>query len=306
MHKISTPTWLTTLIGNPEEMSLRRRIFHAANLLTCAMLVVVLVINLINKVYSAAILVMFIGAAHGFFFYLSRVCNKYTLALAGFVVMCYVGAFANYFVNDGINGPSLFVFFFTFQLLVAVNKIRFHGFFIIATCGLVAALLFTELTHPEWIASDYTGELARVINVLLVFIIVLLSFYWISCTLIDNYNGEKMKADRRAAELEKQHRKLKQLTEEKDKLFSIVYHDLKSPLGSVQLYLQAIANSDIDTEDDRRIRENLLQLTQETSLMLERLLTWISQQLEDKPINLQCVDVAEVIGACLRIERPFA
>lgn len=144
------------------------------------------------------------------------------------------------------------------------------------------------------------------VSFLLVFIIVLLSIYWISRTLIDNYNGEKMKADRRAAELEKQHRKLKQLTEEKDKLFSIVFHDLKSPLGSVQLYLQAIANSDIDTEDDRRIRENLLQLTQETSLMLERLLTWISQQLEDKPVNLQCVDVAEVIGACLRIERPFA
>ncbi len=101
-------------------------------------------------------------------------------------------------------------------------------------------------------------------------------------------------------------RKLQQLTEEKDKLFSIVFHDLKSPLGSVQLYLQAIANSDIDMEDDRRIRDKLLRLTQDTSLMLERVLTWISQQLEEKPVNLQRVDVTEVVGACLRIERPFA
>ncbi|SRR5690606_157645 len=85
MHKISTPTWLTTLIGNPEEMSLRRRIFHAANLLTCAMLVVVLVINLINKVYSAAILVMFIGAAHGFFF--ARVHHRAPVDLLDFAYL---------------------------------------------------------------------------------------------------------------------------------------------------------------------------------------------------------------------------
>src|SRR5690554_269873 len=98
MHKISTPTWLATLIGLPEEVPLRRRIFHAANLLTCLMLLVVFIVNVINKVYDAAVLVVFICAAHGFFFYLSRIKGRYTLALTGFVIVCYAGAFVNYFV----------------------------------------------------------------------------------------------------------------------------------------------------------------------------------------------------------------
>ena len=306
MPKISTPTWLVSLIGPPEETPLRKRIFHSANLLTCVMLLVVFTVNIFNRVYGAAALVLVIGAAHAFFFYLSRVRNNFTLALAGFVVMCYAGAFANYFINDGINGPTLFIFFFTFLLLVAVNRVRYHGYFIMATCGLVAALLFTELTHPGWIATDYTDDLARVVNVLLVFVIVLLSFYWVSRALIDNYYIEKKKADKRAAELEIQHRKLHQLAEEKDKLFSMVFHDLKSPLVSVQLYLQAIADKGIDLEADRRLRDNLLQLTKDTSSMLERVLTWISEQLDDKPGDLQPVNVADLITACLRIERPFA
>ncbi len=297
---------LVMLIGAPGEVSLRSRIFHAANLFTCMMLTVVLVFNLLQGAFNAAALVFCIALTHAGIYYVSRIKKWFAIARVGFVVICYAGVAVNYFINDGIDGPSLFVFFFTFQLLVSTSRPRFHIFYILATCGAVAGLLFMEYRHPEWILSDYTDELTRVTNVLVVFVIVLLSFYWVTRTLLNNYYREKEEADRNAAYAEEQHRKLLKMTEEKDKLFSIVFHDLKSPLSSVQLYLQAISNYDLAADTDRRIKGNLLQLTKDTSAMLENVLAWIAQQSESKEPDLQPVDCAELLDACLRIELPIA
>lgn len=306
MSRLFLKHWRSLLIGHPEETPLRQRIFHAANLFTCLMLTVVFLFNLTQAMFDTAGVVAFIGLFHGGLYYLSRVRRQFSLARAGFVLICYGGAVANYFVNDGINGPTLFVFFFTFQLLITVNRTRFHLFFILVTCGVVFTLLFLEYSHPTWVNSDYSGRLPRITNVLVIFVILLLSFYWVARMLLDNYYEQKKRATRHAEEVEAQHRKLQQLTKEKDKLFSIVFHDLKSPLSSVQLYLQAIASYDLKEEADKRIKSNLLQLTKDTSVMLENVLNWIADQQEDKDATLEQIDCAEILNLCLRIEQPFA
>ncbi|MFC7527008.1 sensor histidine kinase [Parapedobacter sp. GCM10030251] len=163
-----------------------------------------------------------------------------------------------------------------------------------------------EYNHPTWIDSDYPDKLTRITNVLIVFVIVLFSFYWVTRILLDNYYHQKKKADQRAKEVEKQHRKLQQITEEKDKLFSMVFHDLKSPLSSVQLYLQAMANYDIKAETHTYIKNSLLQLTKDTSAMLENILIWISEQQDDKKVELKRINCREILEDCLRIEQPFA
>src|SRR5690606_2821499 len=137
-------------------------------------------------------------------YYLSRVRRQFSLAMVGFVLICYGGAVANYFVNDGINGPTLFVFFFTFQLLVTIKPTRFYVFFILVPCAVVFTLLFLEYSHPTWVSSDYSGRLPRITNVLVVFVILLLSFYWVARMLLDNYYEQKKRATQHAEEVEAQ------------------------------------------------------------------------------------------------------
>ena len=163
-----------------------------------------------------------------------------------------------------------------------------------------------EYYHPEWINSDYGSELKRVSNVLIVFMVVLLSFYWVTHTLLVNYYQKQRESEKRAAQLKEQHNKLQKITEEKEKLFSLVFHDLKSPLGSIQLYLQAISTYNIKAETDQRLKTKLLQLTRDTSDMLEKVLAWISQQSDEIKPNLQLVDCKAIVADCLRIERPAA
>lgn len=306
MKKSKGQILLERWIGSPSEVPLHRRIFHASNLFTCFLLAVICALNAVQGAFSTAVVVATIGMIHGVLYYLSRVRGWFGVAKIGFVFVCYAGVVVNYFVNDGINGPSLLVFFFTFQLLVAVSRFREHVFYILTTCGIVAVLLFVEYDHPGWIHSDYDTALTRVSNVLIVFVVILLFFYWITRTLLDNYYRKQKESERHAKEIEAQHRKLKKITEEKEKLFSLVFHDLKSPLSSVQLYLQAISTYDIKAEADQRLRKNLLQLTKDTSAMLENVLTWISQQSEDIAPDLQYVECDEILDACLRIERPGA
>lgn len=298
--------WQTRILGDPSHTPLRVRIFYTANVLTCLMLAVVSMANLLAGVYGAAVLTLVIGLLHAGIYLLSKRWKLHRLALLIFSILCYAGVLVNYFVNDGIDGPSLFVFFFTFLLLIAVNDKKYHVYFVLATCGFAATLLFLEYTHKEWIVRSYNDDMTRISSLLLVFTIVLLGFFWIYRTLMDNYLIQKAVAERRAEELDRQHEQLKNLSEEKDKLFALVFHDLRGPLASVQQYLKSMSTGSLSDEIEQEMKSKLLTLTQETSSMLDNVLHWVYNQIDQRVLDIQERYVDEIVELSIDSERLYA
>jgi PAS domain S-box-containing protein len=95
--------------------------------------------------------------------------------------------------------------------------------------------------------------------------------------------------ERRNAEkaLKESEEKLKQLNATKDKFFSIIAHDLKSPFNTINGYSQLLKKSirEADTESSEKYLEAIISSSQNTYILLNNLLTWARNELGMVPYN---------------------
>ena len=99
---------------------------------------------------------------------------------------------------------------------------------------------------------------------------------------------------------------LKELNETKDRLFSIIGHDLRSPIGILKSFINLML-SDYDQTDTKKIKKQLEILytsTCTTSDLLENLLLWARSQQKEvifEPVEVNLYDIAEITTSLLAI-----
>jgi len=90
---------------------------------------------------------------------------------------------------------------------------------------------------------------------------------------------------------------LSQLNNTKDKLFSIISHDLRSPVLTLQEAL-TLFNSDLLTQEEiGSMSDELLKNVNNTSAMLDNVLFWAKNQMEGIQIKKEIFDIREMIIA---------
>jgi signal transduction histidine kinase len=107
-------------------------------------------------------------------------------------------------------------------------------------------------------------------------------------------------------QLEQQKEQLLELNQFKDKVFSIVSHDFRSPLNSLKgmlaLYLQGM----ISHEEMKSLASELLEKLNTTSNMLDNLLHWAKNQLQGIHVKPQKIDISELVKENIELIRPLA
>jgi len=102
----------------------------------------------------------------------------------------------------------------------------------------------------------------------------------------------------RNTQINKQKDELQTLNQVKDRLFSIISHDLRNPLVSLKTYLSLADNPALSPEKKENFKKQTTQAVSQTSNMLDNLLVWANMQLKNtKPpivnINLlECIEDA--------------
>jgi PAS domain S-box-containing protein len=97
--------------------------------------------------------------------------------------------------------------------------------------------------------------------------------------------------------------KLKELNATKDKLFSIIAHDLRGPIGNSALLLEMMANEQINFEPEEKsamLKEHSGAL-KNTGRLLENLLDWARSQKNDVRIEKKNIDLNRFIEECFDI-----
>lgn len=126
---------------------------------------------------------------------------------------------------------------------------------------------------------------------------------------VENYrqNLEQKVADRTAEiqannrQLQAQKEELEQLNQLKSKLFSVLAHDMRSPLGTLQSLL-SIADRDLLPPDDfQRMLRNIQTRLGHTTEMLEKLLTWANSQLKGAKVNPSVIHVSSWLTSLSRL-----
>ncbi|MBL6448453.1 PAS domain-containing sensor histidine kinase [Fulvivirga sp. 29W222] len=89
---------------------------------------------------------------------------------------------------------------------------------------------------------------------------------------------------------------LKQMNTTKNKLLSIVSHDLKSPIRSLQGLL-SIAHS-ISPDEFQQITGKIEKQVRAVSFTMDNLLSWVKSQLEGFKLNISNVNISDIVTNC--------
>jgi signal transduction histidine kinase len=95
--------------------------------------------------------------------------------------------------------------------------------------------------------------------------------------------------------IESQTEELKALNATKDRLFSIIAHDLRSPLSSLKGVMQLLDNEFISKEEFKELSKRLQENVDNVHGMLENLLLWSLSQMEGIKPNVKAFDLNFII-----------
>ncbi len=102
-------------------------------------------------------------------------------------------------------------------------------------------------------------------------------------------------------ELKDNEQKLKKLNRTKDKLFSIIAHDIRNPFNTI-LGFSTLLNKNIDKFSQQETKEftrRIVESGEQTYKLLEDLLTWAKSQLGQLKINKEYFDLNKAINECI-------
>ncbi|MEI8278592.1 MAG: HAMP domain-containing sensor histidine kinase [Bacteroidota bacterium] len=300
------------LLGNSSDFSIENRAFNAVSIVTMLLLILLVPLNVfMNLPVIAAIIFMLLMTQCGFY-YFSRVKKMYKIPVILFSVLSYVTIITCYYFNSGIRGTSIYFFFLTLFLLMTITRKGLHWLWVTLHIVIALALFTYEYYNPSWITNAYQSKNDYFIDVASTYVLSLLFIFFIVNYLLSNYRFEKKLARERAAAIHEQNKqivaqniKLENLNKEKDKLLSIITHDFRGPLTSIQGYLELFAEFSMDKGEEDMKRE-LLNLTKNTSDMLLNLLVWSKHQMQGMVIQSKKVNVMEYVNQILSVQKTLA
>jgi len=101
--------------------------------------------------------------------------------------------------------------------------------------------------------------------------------------------------DEKAKLLEIQTNQLTELNTLKNKLFSVISHDLKTPLYALRNLFRSVQQYDLPAEEIKQFIPDVLKDLNFTTALMENLLLWVKNQMQINVINPQILEVSELI-----------
>lgn len=248
---------------------------------------------------EASLISLLLFLLFSFLYYLSRIKAKFYISttLAGILVSLLLGV--NYFFNAGIIGSSLLLMMLIYFLMSIVASTRQYLFWLFFNLLLVFGLLTLEYLHPDWVVKVYTSRLNHMLDVASTYLVGIVLIYLTTHFFRKAYKAEQRLVEEKSVVLER-------LNAEQKKLFSIISHDLRSPLASVQQYLEIIRDADLDEAQKKVIKAELLGVVSHTQEMLSNLLSWSATQMNGTNTNLTSVPIHTLLIPIIDIYKPLA
>lgn len=285
-------------MGSADVFSMENRVFNAVSIVSFGTLLLFVIFNITMGFTASAVVMSSVMLFQGYLYFLSRFKKQLSISAILFAIAGQICLAANFYYNSGFYGPTLFGFFLTFQLVISVTPKKQHILWLITHIAVVSGLLLFQYLRPDLIGNNYSTRKEQFLDITYTYIAVLLSIYLITGYL--KYSYEK---ERRLTAL--QNRKLEKINAEKNKIFSIVAHDLRSPLASIQGYLEMLMLIP-EEKPDKNLQARLLDLTTNTSDMLANLLVWAKSQMEGAKVNLRELNLYQLAATVLSVQGTLA
>jgi two-component system sensor histidine kinase/response regulator len=289
----------TSLTGSPDSHTLEARIFHITCIFTILLFSCSIFFNYYIGLYTLCLLLIPSVLMACGLYYLSKIKYQHSLAVSVFCVLGNIIFIIFFLNNSGINGPSLVIYMLFFFLVMSIVPLN-QRFLWVAVNIIVAILLISyQYKYPEAVPLKHRDGLARALDFAYVYFFTLLIVYFIITNIIDSHNREKTLAENRAELLELSN-------QSKNKLFSILAHDLRSPLNSIQNFLEMSLEEHLSETEKKLIHSSLLRETRYTRQMLINLLSWSKTQMEGVTVNLSTLELQSCLESTILLQASLA
>jgi two-component system sensor histidine kinase/response regulator len=308
-----TRSFWTRIVGDVNEFSMENRAFNYVCIITFPVLLYSLLFDLDIAQHMMACVISGLIVILAVLYYYSRFKKQYHSGIVVYAILTYCTLILNFYVNSGILGPTLTLFFLTFHLLISIGKPKFFPLWIGLHIIITAVLLYSQYLHPYWAPYTYLNRSDWFLDVFSCFGVTIGFIFSITNYLRRSYNSERILAEQRARAIRQQNEQiieqnkmLEKVNEEKDKLFSIISHDLRSPLDSITGYLELVSESHVSVEEKAIFEAELLEKARYTSDLLLNLLTWAKSQMQGASVNLVPIQLREVVDTTAGYKKAFA
>jgi len=301
------------LTGDPSVFPLEYRIFHALCMIMVIAMAITIPVNLIISEWVAAGLCVVAGFVFAFFFYRSRFGGKVRGSIFITAVICNALFFINYFYNSGISGPNDVVFSLALYLIIFITPQKQHKYWLSANVILLLTMHVIEYYYPNLVPYNYLNRSDRFFDVTAAYLIGVCIMYFTIRNVRHSYDFERLQVEEKRKDIEGQHQyilaqneQLEHINSEKNKLMSIIAHDLRGPLSNIQNYLELVGEYGLDKEEREVVESDLLRVTQSTLNMLSKLLIWSKSQMDGVVVKLGDLNLNETLKNTLEMERIMA
>ena len=109
-----------------------------------------------------------------------------------------------------------------------------------------------------------------------------------------------------ATQLQSQKQELERLNGVKDRLFSVIAHDLRGPLVSLKGLLQVMAKGKLPADKQEQLFKSLVKGQQNVLWMLDNLFDWARAQMKGFEVEKKSLDIYELTDENIRLLLPIA
>jgi two-component system sensor histidine kinase/response regulator len=289
----------TAMTGNSTIHSLEARIFHVTCIFTISLFSLSIVFNYLIGLYELCLLLIPSVIAACGVYYLSKIKLQHSLAVLIFCVIGNIVWILFFLNNSGINGPGMLIYLLFFFLVMSIVPVKQRLIWVVVNIIIAFVLIAYQHNFPEAVPLKHRDDLSRSLDFAYVYFLTLLIVYFIITNVINSYNRERLLAEERAELLE-------MANQSKNKLFSILAHDLRSPLNSIQSFLEVSMDGDLDEEEKKIINKSLLRETKNTRQLLINLLSWSKTQMDGVNVNLIEQDLLHTLETTLIMQKSIA
>ncbi len=150
-----------------------------------------------------------------------------------------------------------------------------------------------EISQQRLMRNIYIGI---ILIVLIISVLIYFGYHKIKKTNI-LLNIKNIEISQQRDEIEHQAEELRDLNALKDKLFSIISHDLRSPLASLISMLNMTKEGHFSPEEEKYILLELSKNVEYNTELLENLLKWASSQMKGSAIKPITFDIHEIASS---------
>lgn len=280
------------LTGDKKNMKLEHRVFNFMCIIGILIIGYNIPFSYALGLHSTAYIYCLMFIALCLSYYYARLRNQYKMAIVLCAALVMTVLTASFFLTSGIAGPSLLALTLAFFLNIIVSSKKQTWIWTSAYVATGIGLIAIQYFFPEMISTPYYSTPDLYLDLASSYTILILVIFAGLGYLKSAYYKEKESAENRAMEMER-------MNDEKTKFFSIISHDLRAPLASIQGYMEMLKVYEINTADRALLEQKLTIAVASTQEMLNNLLSWSKSQLNSSNVCLTAHPINSVLDTVI-------